>query len=96
MCCYVGPMIFTLILVDDVNFASPYDKVYKCNCVGDVIVTIPGKNSSFTQAPVDEAVYKPDGIFITEAPELITVLTREELNADHVIYGFCCDILLVY
>ena len=48
---------------------------------------ISGKNSVFTQAPVDEAGDDPDGIFITEAPEFITVSTREELNADHVIYG---------
>ena len=49
--------------------------------------TITGKNISFTQAPVDEAGYEPDGIFITEAPEFITVSTREEFNTDHVIYG---------
>ena len=61
-------LLFTLIGVDDVNFASQYDKVYKCSCVGDVIVIISGKNSVFTQAPVDEAGDDPDGIFITEAP----------------------------
>ena len=37
---------------------------------------IPGKNSIFTQAPVDEAGDDPDGIFITEASEFITVSTR--------------------
>ena len=50
-------------------------------------MTIPGKNSSFTQAPVDEAEDELDGIFKTESPELITESTREEFNTDHVIYG---------
>ena len=75
-------------MVDDVNFESPYDKVYKCNCVGDVIVIITGKNRSFTQAPVDEAEDEPYGIFITESPEFITVSKRKELNAYNVIYVF--------
>ena len=52
-------------MVDDVNFATPYDKVYKCNCEGDVHVDIIRKNSSFTQAPVDDAGDEPYGIFIT-------------------------------
>ena len=30
-------------MVGDVHFSSPYDKVYKFNYVGDVIVFIPGK-----------------------------------------------------
>ena len=55
---------FTLIVVDYVHFASPYDKFYKCKCVGDVFVIIPCKNS-FNQAPADEAGDEPDGIFIT-------------------------------
>ena len=88
---------FTFIVVDDVNFASQYDKVYKWNCVGDVLDIIPGKNRSFTQAPVDEAGYEPYGIFIKESPKLITVSKREELNADHVIYvwwgQFTCPLI---
>ena len=62
-------------MVDDVHFASPYDKVYKCNCVGDVLFIIPGNNSSFNQAPADEAGDDPYGIFTTEAPELINSST---------------------
>ena len=62
-------------MVDDGHFASPYDKVYKCNCVGDVLVIIPGKNSSFNQAPADYVGDDLDGIFITESPEFITVST---------------------
>ena len=72
--------------VDGVKFSSPYDKVCEWNFVGDVLVIIPGNNGSRTQAPGDEALYDPDGIFITEAPELITVSTGVELNADHVLY----------
>ena len=66
---------FTLIVVDYVHFASPYDKVYKCKCVGDVFVIIPCKNSSFNQGPADEAGYDSDCIFTTEAPELINLST---------------------
>ena len=62
-------------MVDYIHFVSPYEKVYKCKCVGDVLVIIPGKNSSFNQAPADEAGDDSDGIFITEAPEFITVST---------------------
>ena len=69
-------LLFTLIGVDDVNFASPYHRVYKCNCVGDFLVIVSGKNSIFNQAPVGEAEYYPDGIFITEAPEFINLSTR--------------------
>ena len=62
-------------MVDYVHFASSYDKVFKCNFVGDVLVIIPVKNSSFNQAPNDEAGDDPDCIFTTEAPEFITVST---------------------
>ena len=78
---------FTLIVVDYVHFASPYDNVYKCNCVGYVLFIIPVINSSFNQAPTDEAGDDLDGIFTTEAPEFINLSTIQELNADHVIYG---------
>ena len=62
-------------MVDYIHFASSYDKVFKCNCVGDVLVIIPGKNSSFNQAPADEAGDDSDCIFTTEAPELINLST---------------------
>ena len=63
-------------MVDGGHFAYPYDKVFKFNCVGDVLVIIPGKHSSFNQAPVDEVGDDPDRIFTTESPEFITVSSR--------------------
>ena len=73
---------FTLIVVDYVHFASPYDKVYKCKCVGDVLFIIPGKNSSFNQGHADESGDDLYGIFTTEAPEFINLSTRYDLNAE--------------
>ena len=63
--------------VDDVNFASPDDKVCESNFVVDVIVIVPVKNGSYTKATVDETGYYKYSILITEAPELITVSTEE-------------------
>ena len=74
-------------MVDDVNFTSPDDKVCEWNCVWGIIGIIPVKNGSCNQAPADEAGYYPDGILISEAPELITVSTGDKLNAEHVLYG---------
>ena len=48
---------------------------------------VPGNNRSYTQAPIDEAVNKPDGILITEIPEFITVSMGEKFNVNHVLYG---------
>ena len=59
--------------VDDVNFASPDDKVCEWNRVGNVIVLVKVSNGRFTKASIDEAGNNTDGILISEAPELITV-----------------------
>ena len=47
--------MFILILVDDVNFASRDDKVFKGGDVRDVIVFVPRSNGGCTKEPVDEA-----------------------------------------
>ena len=60
--------IIPLIGVDDVNFASQYDKVCEYNCVGDVLVFIPGNSRSCSHAPFGEAGDDPYDILITEAP----------------------------
>ena len=55
---YVGAWLQRLlpfIGVDDVNVTSLDDKVYEWNCVGYVIVLIPGNNGRCTQEPVDES-----------------------------------------
>ena len=46
---------FHLIVVDDVNFASPYENVHAWNCVRDVIVIIQGNNGSCNKAHVEDA-----------------------------------------
>ena len=64
MCGCVGQMNFSLLVVDDIKLSSPDDKICEWNCVGDVIVLIPGNKYRCTQTHVDEAGNDPDGILI--------------------------------
>ena len=56
--------LFPLIVIDDVNFASPDNKVCGWNCLGFVLLLITGNNGSFTQACIGEAGNEPNGILI--------------------------------
>ena len=87
MCWCVGPIIITLLGVDDVKFSFPEHKFCECNCEGYVLVLVPGKNTSKIKAPIDEALDEIYGILITETPEFIDVPMVYELNANHVLYG---------
>ena len=59
--------------VDDVKFAPPDDRVCEWNGVGYFLVFVPSNNGSCNKAPVDEVVNDPDGVLITETPEIILV-----------------------
>ena len=72
--------IFPLLGVDDVNFASPYDKVREWNFLGDIFVLIPDNNGICTQVPIDKAGDEPDGIVMSEALEFITLSSGEKLQ----------------
>ena len=67
--------LFSLLGFDGVSFVPPYEKVCKGGCVIDVIVFAPINNMGCTKAPVDETINEPDGVLITETPEVIVVST---------------------
>ena len=60
----MGTIPLPLLGFDDANFASPDEKSYECNYVGDVIVFVTGNNRRCTKAPVDEERDEKDGILI--------------------------------
>ena len=57
-----------MLVVDDVNYESPDDKVCEWNFVEDVLVLLPGNNRICTKAPADEAGDDTYGILIIETP----------------------------
>ena len=57
-------MNISLLVVDDIKLSPPDDRVCEWNCVGDIIVLIPGNKDSCTQAHVEEAGNDLDGILI--------------------------------
>ena len=46
--------------------------------------------------PVDEAVNDPDGVLITDTPEIVTVSTGEEFHTNYVIYGLLGTLYLSF
>ena len=73
--------------VDDIHVLPLYDKVCGWNFVGDVLVFLPRNNGRCTKSPIYEAVDYPDGILITERPDLISVSTGEGFNTNHDLYS---------
>ena len=63
------------------------DKVCKGDGVIYFLVLAPINNGSFTKAPVDEDRNDPDGVLITETPDIIAVSMGEDLDTNYVIYG---------
>ena len=83
----VVPMPFALLGVDDAKFAPPDDAFYKGGGVRDVLVLVPRNNGGCAEVPVDEAGNGPDGVMVTEKPQVISVTMGEELDVDHAIQG---------
>ena len=76
-----------MLVIDDVTFVPPYEKVCERNGVGDVLVFITSNNGICTKAPDDEVVNNSDCILIPETPGFIDVYTVEDFNANHVLCG---------
>ena len=55
--------------------------------VSDVIFFVSRKNGICTKKYVDEVGNDPDGVLITEKPEIIVVSMGEEFDADHFLHG---------
>ena len=62
LCWCVGPMNFSLIEVDDIDFAPPYDKFYKGYGVRYVIAILPRKNGVCAKASFDKSGNDSDGV----------------------------------